>query len=150
MDSPNRFALKGEDSRPRGTAVLVCLFLAACGVACGAPQHVPTGVVFDSGHIYRSDNRGDNWCITWAADDSQITSMCDGNWLGGKQSYHNHLYRIIGAPDDFSREDIPNYPQYIWGTGTTSVGTPGCRRSFGTKGWAATSWSTAAPMAGRG
>lgn len=44
--------------------------------------------------------------------------MCDGNWLKGKHSYHNHLYRVIGGPDDFSREDIPNYPQFIWGTGS--------------------------------
>jgi hypothetical protein len=44
--------------------------------------------------------------------------MCDGNWLGGERSYHNHLYRIVGGPDGFSRQDIPGYPQFIWGTGS--------------------------------
>ena len=118
MDRPTGLVREGQNTTAEPTGVLVCLFLATCGVACGAPKRVPTGVVFDAEHIYRSDNRGDNWCITWAGDDSQITSMCDGNWLGGKQSYHNHLYRVVGDPEGFSREDIPNYPQYVWGTGS--------------------------------
>ena len=67
----------------------------------GTTKQFPNGVTFHIDTLYRSDGRGDNWCITWAADDSQITSMCDGNWLNGKQSYHNHLYRIIGNPDNF-------------------------------------------------
>jgi len=79
---------------------------------------VPTGVTFHKDTLYRSDARGDNWCITWAADDSQITSMCDGNWLQGEHSYHNHLYRVVGGPDNFSREDIPNYPQFVSRTGS--------------------------------
>ncbi len=61
-------------------------------------RQFPTGVIFHEDTLYRSDARGDNWCITWVADDSQITSMCDGNWLKGKHSYHNHLYRITGGP----------------------------------------------------
>ena len=79
---------------------------------------LPTGVLFHKDTLYRSDARGDNWCITWTADDSQITSMCDGNWLKGKHSYHNHLYRITGDPESFSRADIPNYPQFVSGTGS--------------------------------
>ena len=85
--------------------------------SCMAGQR-PIGVLFHKDTLYRSDARGDNWCITWAADDSQITSMCDGNWLNGEQSYHNHLYRITGGPEDFSKMDIPNYPQFVWGTGS--------------------------------
>jgi len=69
-------------------------------------RQFPSGVTFHNDTLYRSDGRGDNWCITWAADDSQITSMCDGNWLKGEQSYHNHLYRIVGGPDNFQKEDI--------------------------------------------
>jgi len=87
-------------------------------VGYGRAERVPAGVVFHRDTIFRSDNRGDNWCITWTADGSQVTSMCDGNWLGGKQSYHNHLYRILGDPDGFSREDVPAYPQFVRGTGS--------------------------------
>jgi hypothetical protein len=114
MNGPTRI-VQGTESLK---TLVVCLILAGSGVTGGAAKLVPTGVVFHRENIYRSDNRGDNWCITWAADDSQITSMCDGNWLGGRQSYHNHLYRIIGGPDDFAREDIPGYPRYVWGTGS--------------------------------
>lgn len=79
----------------------------------------PVGVFFHKDTLYRSDARGDNWCLTWAADDSQITSMCDGNWLApGGDSYHNHLYRITGGPDGFRKADIPGYPQFVWGTGS--------------------------------
>ena len=78
----------------------------------------PTGVIFHRDTLYRSDGHGDNWCITWAADDSQVTSMDDGNWLKGEHGYHNHLYRIIGGPDGFQRADIPGYPQFASGTGS--------------------------------
>lgn len=78
-------------------------------------RNEPVGVTFHKESIRRLGSGGDNWCITWTKDDSQITSMCDGNWLnldnpiGG---FHNHLFRIIGEADDFDREDIPNYPDF--------------------------------------
>lgn len=78
-------------------------------------KNEPTGVTFQKETIKRLGSGGDNWCITWTEDNSQITSMCDGNWLnldnpiGG---FHNHLFRIIGGADNFKREDIPNYPDF--------------------------------------
>jgi len=57
--------------------------------------------------------RGDNWCQTWAADDTLIISMDDGNWLGGPHTYNNHLYRITGEPECFTREDLPGYPRFV-------------------------------------
>ena len=50
-----------------------------------ANKRVLTGVTFHKDTLYRSNGNGDNWCITWAADDSQVTSMDDGNWLKGKK-----------------------------------------------------------------
>ena len=73
---------------------------------------IPVGVVFHQETVYRSDGKGDNWCLTWAADDSQVTSMDDGDWLSTGHGYHNHLYRILGGPDSFARRDIPNYPDF--------------------------------------
>jgi len=93
----------------------------------GAEKHVPTGVTFHMHTTFRLNSSGDNWCITWAADNSQVTSMCDGNWLETEHGYHNHLYRITGGPDGFSRKDIPNYPQFVlrkgswFGYGVVSV-----------------------------
>ena len=93
------------------TSIFVLVLPACiCQAACSAAEYLPEGVIFHTDTLYRSDNHGDNWCITWASDDSQVTSMCDGNWLGGKRFYHNHLYRIVGGPDKFSRHDLPHYP----------------------------------------
>lgn len=101
-------------------SLLVALFL-GCGSPGDKPQENtkenepinPVGIKFNTETLKRLGSAGDNWCITWLKDDSQITSMCDGNWLdldhpGG--GFHNHLFRLIGGPDDFQREDIPNYP----------------------------------------
>ena len=103
-------------SKSRLGLVLILWMPLSC--ICSGARSVPTGITFHRDTLYRSDGRGDNWCITWAADDSQITSMDDGNWLKGEKSYHNHLYRIVGGPDHFQREDISQYPQFIWGTGS--------------------------------
>ncbi len=75
---------------------------------------VPMGVEFQKKTLKRVGTDGDNWCITWAKDNSQITSMCDGIWMKldypDEGYFHNHLYRLIGEADNFQREDIPNYP----------------------------------------
>ncbi len=108
-----------EENKTDGAPHLaVLLLIIASQVGYAGIKPVPTGVVFCKNTLYRSDARGDNWCITWAADGTQITSMCDGNWLGGKQSYHNHLYRVVGDPDDFARQDVPGYPQFVSKTGS--------------------------------
>jgi hypothetical protein len=78
---------------------------------------VPVGVEFRHETLYRSDGNGDNWCQTWAADDTVITSMDDGNWLSGERAYNNHLYRIVGGPDGFARQDLPGYPQFVFNEG---------------------------------
>lgn len=80
---------------------------------------VPVDVTFHLDTIYRSVEHGDNWCITWAADGSQITSMDDGNWLDRPEGgYHNHLYRITGGPDGFERHDLAGYPDFTSGKGS--------------------------------
>jgi hypothetical protein len=79
--------------------------------SCFAQQNkkekaIPVGVSFNKESIKRIGAGGDNWCITWAKDGSQIVSMCDGNWLrldnphGG---FHNHLFRITGKAENFKR-----------------------------------------------
>jgi len=98
-------------------SALLLLFLqvSAC---CAAAGKVPAGVIFHRETIFRSDGYGDNWCLTWAADDSQITSMCDGDWLSKGRFYHNHLYRIVGGPRGFLRQDLPGYPEFAGRAGS--------------------------------
>ncbi len=88
--------------------------------SCSAKQQkenrkVPVGVEFKKETLKRVGSRGDNWCITWIKDGSQITSMDDGNWLNVEHpfgGFHNHLYRLKGDAENFQREDIPNYPDF--------------------------------------
>lgn len=69
-------------------SLLVALFL-GCGSPGDKPQEntkenepiKPVGIKFNTETLKRLGSAGDNWCITWLKDDSQITSMCDGNWL---------------------------------------------------------------------
>ena len=99
----------------RSTATLI-LALALCfSTVAQDKKTVPQGVVFKKETLKRLGSRGDNWCITWAKDGSQIVSMCDGNWLLGEQPYvqiHNNLYRVIGDFENFEREEIANYPDF--------------------------------------
>lgn len=81
--------------------------------SCQSPPPVPVSVQFDTETLRRVPERGDNWCITWARDGSQITSMDDGDWFEGGNTYHNRLYRIIGGSDDFSREEVVGYPRFV-------------------------------------
>ena len=87
------------------------------GVVAGqvkSQKPVPATVNFQKETLKRIGRAGDNWCITWAKDGSQITNMCDGNWTGGQEPsfIHTNVYRITGAADSFEKSDILNYPDF--------------------------------------
>jgi hypothetical protein len=93
--------------------VLVVLLFVGCTTAPRElPEIVPTAVTFQTETLFRQGTRGDNWCLTWTADDSQVTSMCDGDWLDSGHDYHSHLYRLLGGPEAFTREDLPSFPEF--------------------------------------
>ncbi len=98
------------------------LFFTGCsGLQKIEKTDLPTSVEFQKETLKRLVYGGDNWCLTWVKDGSQITSMCDGNWLGLDNPYggfHNHLFRILGEANNFQREDIPNYPDFSGGEGS--------------------------------
>jgi len=76
------------------------------------------GVTLHTDTLRRVGARGDNCCLTWAADGSQITTMDDGNWLEAEDKYHFRIYRLKGGPDDFTREDFPGFPDFVMGEGS--------------------------------
>jgi len=92
---------------------------------------VPTGVIFDPESLARSGVRGDNWCITWAADGHQYVSMDDGSGWQTEPQSNNRVWRIRGSPDPtgpdpFTPEFLPGYPHFPYpggwhGYGLTSV-----------------------------
>jgi hypothetical protein len=65
--------------------------------------------------IVRLGGNGDNWHMSWAGDDSQVVSLCDGSgWPGTRrQLYNSRLYRILGSPPEVRFEDVPGYPDLL-------------------------------------
>lgn len=58
---------------------------------------------------------GDNYHMSWAADDRQFVSVCDGmGWFDRpKGLYNSRLWAISGNPRDAAFEDSPGYPELI-------------------------------------
>ncbi|KPL09446.1 MAG: hypothetical protein AMS26_22845 [Bacteroides sp. SM23_62] len=92
-------------------SALICI--TTLSLSCKQSLPKPTDVRFHTETLIRIGGHGDNWCITWTHDGSQVTSMCDGNWLNGEYLYHNHLYRIVGEAEDFTREDISHNEMFF-------------------------------------
>ncbi len=61
----------------------------------------------------RFGGNGDNWHMSWANDDKQYVSLCDGSGLPGtpKGSYNSRAYAIAGDPPDLRFEFLPGYPE---------------------------------------
>ncbi len=115
-------------SNYRVAIVSLAIFLLGC-----SPEQKNTGGVSEQEitngvHFYKETLRrvgsggvaGDNWCVTWANDDSQIINMDDGSWLDPDGSFHNRLYKITGSSDFNHNADvteIDNYPFFRDGGG---------------------------------
>ena len=82
----------------------------------------PTGVIFHHESLRRTAGHGDNWCMTWAANGSTVTSMCDGAWLPSAENFHNRLYRVTGGPEDFGRSELEGYPRFVMGSRSSWFG----------------------------
>jgi hypothetical protein len=64
---------------------------------------------------------GDNWHMTWADDDRQYVSLCDGRgWPGMPQAnYNSRMYAIEGTPPDVRFQYLPGYPELVNYAGTS-------------------------------
>ncbi len=100
---------QGRSCRVGGASSVQASSPASESIANG---RTPTGVRFLDSTLRRVGGSGDNWCQTWAADDSVITAMDDGEWLRGGYVYHSQLYKIFGDADNFSRSEVSNYPNF--------------------------------------
>jgi len=94
-----------------------------------APAPVPVGVTFHWDTLQRKGYRGDNWCMTWAADDHLYTMMDDGSGFHApKPEWGTRLWRIRGD-ENFTAaqaEPVPGWPftdlsSPFYGYGTCSV-----------------------------
>lgn len=62
--------------------------------------------------LVRHGGNGDNWNMSWAADDRQYVSLCDGAGFSEepKVFYNSRMLSISGGPRDASFHDVPDYP----------------------------------------
>jgi hypothetical protein len=58
---------------------------------------------------------GDSYHMSWAADDRQYVSVCDGmGWFANpKGLYNSRLWAISGGPRDAMFQDVPGYPDLM-------------------------------------
>ncbi|WP_198683827.1 twin-arginine translocation signal domain-containing protein [Peristeroidobacter agariperforans] len=72
--------------------------------------------------VLRYGVHGDNWHMSWASDDRQYVSACDGVWFTDHsiEDYNSRIFAINGGPRDAKFHDIPGYP--ILGSRTQKPG----------------------------
>lgn len=79
-------------------------------------MHKVSGAVLRDETIRRLGGDGDNFYMTWTADDSQLLAVCDGTGFPGiaeNALYNSHLYRMSGNPSDVTFHDVPGYPRKV-------------------------------------
>jgi hypothetical protein len=73
-----------------------------------------TGVILRDETIQRLGGDGDNFYMTWTADDAQLLAVCDGSGFPSapKLLYNSRLFRMSGSPEggEIAFEDLPGYP----------------------------------------
>jgi hypothetical protein len=65
--------------------------------------------------ILRLGGVGDNYHMSWAADDRQLVAVCDGlGWPPYKAHYNSRLFTIAGArPQDAVFKEVAGYPDLV-------------------------------------
>ena len=65
--------------------------------------------------VIRVGGIGDNWHMSWAADDKQYVSLCDGMGLPGtpQKPYNSRMYAIRGTLPELTFEELPGYPELL-------------------------------------
>jgi hypothetical protein len=89
----------------------------------------PTGVTFHWETLQRKGKRGDNWCMTWAADDNLYTMMDDGiGWNEDGVEWGTKFLQISGDEsfDGSNVKEVEGWPftplpNPFYGYGTYSV-----------------------------
>ncbi len=73
--------------------------------------------------VARVPSQGDNWHMSWAADDKQYVSLCDGSGFPGlpRADYNSRAYAIAGDPPDIRFEHLPGYPELLTIPGTRDI-----------------------------
>src|SRR5580704_12664068 len=74
-----------------------------------------TSVIRRDETIIRYAGNGDNYHMSWSADDRQFVAVCDGYGFSDepKNDYNSRLFTISGEPQSARFEDVPGYPDLM-------------------------------------
>lgn len=75
-----------------------------------------TSVIRREETVLRHGGFGDNWHMSWASDERQYVSLCDGTGFATRprEYYNSRLFAVSGGPNDAKFHDIPGYPRLTW------------------------------------
>jgi hypothetical protein len=108
----------------RGALVAVAFWAAAQSAATAGETIRGLRRLDDT--IARLGGNGDNWHMSWTADDWVVTSFGDGNaepWPRvPRRLYNSRMIAIRGLPPNLEFEDLPGYPELLFGPGVRNVG----------------------------
>ncbi len=75
----------------RGATIPIIAMMILLTICCQHSKNYPVDVNLDP-NIFRSGEKGDNWCSTWGADGALYTAQCDGRgWLDEKGDSNGNL-----------------------------------------------------------
>jgi hypothetical protein len=98
------------------------------------PSSLVKGAVLRDDTLLRLGGNGDDFFMTWAADDRQYFPLCDGNgWAERPTKYYNSCMHIVsGGPHDASFEPMAGYPECLAEVADLSTWDASRYYSFGT------------------
>jgi hypothetical protein len=110
------------------TAAAASMHRRARAATASLPPVRIKGLIRRDETILRHGGEGDDFWLTWAADDRQLAAMQDGvGWFKDpKGIYNSRLWAVSGGPQDATFEDLADYPDL------TSMSPEGRYYGFGT------------------
>ena len=97
--------------------------LIACELACAVESPRPPVKIKEvrrlENTVARLGGDGDNWHMTWTADDRVVAGLCDGAarpWPNvPHRPFNSRLISIRGVPPKLDFADTPGYPELLYG-----------------------------------
>ena len=106
-------------------AVMTSAILAGSLPAAEPPTAKIVGLRRLDETVARLGGNGDNWHMSWTADDRMVAGLCDGDaqpWPNvPHRPFNSRMISIRGVPPQLEFGDVPGYPELLTGPGPRNV-----------------------------